>query len=156
MIITKKHKIMLIDEVKKQVSVALKSQDELRLSTLKMLLAALINAEIAKRPEKLTKEDELKVIQSEAKKRKDAIELYKQGGANDKADKEQKELEILAEYLPEEMSDEELTKIVEDVIRDVSANSMADMGKVMSTVMEKVRGKADGGRVSEIVKMKLG
>lgn len=146
---------MLIEEIKKQIVDAMKAKDEIRLSTLKMLSAALTNAEIAKKREKLIEEEEMKVVGAEAKKRKDAIELYEKGGAQDKADKEKKELVILQEYLPKEMDETELEKIVSDSINKVGATTMADMGKVMGAVMGKVQGKADGGRVSAIVKDKL-
>ena len=146
---------MLIDKIKKQITESMKARDEVRLSTLKMLLAALTNAEIEKKREKLTEEEDLKVVKSEAKKRKDAIELYKKGGADDKAKKEEKELKILQEFLPEEMSDEELVKIVEEVLKETGAASMSDMGKVMGAVMGKVKGQVDGGRVSKLVKIKL-
>jgi len=146
---------MLLEEIKKQITEAMKARDELRLSTLKMLSAALTNAEIEKKREKLTEDEELKVVKSEAKKRKDAIVLYRQGGAEDKAKKEEKELKILQEFLPEEMSDEELVGIVEEVLKETKASSVADMGRVMGAVMGKVKGQADGGRVGMLVREKL-
>jgi uncharacterized protein YqeY len=146
---------MLISNVKKQITEAMKAGDELRLSTLKMLLAALTNAEIDKKREKLTENEELKIVKSEAKKRKDAIVLYKQGKADDKAKREEEELRILQEFLPEEMEESELVSIVNQAIKDTGASSMADMGKVMEMVMGKVKGQAGGDRVSALVKERL-
>ena len=97
---------MISNTIGEKIAQAMKARDELRLSTLKMLSAALTNAEIEKKREKLTEEEELKVVRSEAKKRKDAAEAYTKAGAKDRADKEKKELEILREYLPKELSDE--------------------------------------------------
>ena len=146
---------MITDNLQKQIQEAMKAKDEIRLSTLKLLSASLTNAEIAKRPEKLNEEDEIKVVKGEAKKRNDAIELYIRGNALEKADKEKKELEILKEFLPEELSDEVLEGIVDQVLKETGASSSADMGKVMGFVMNKVKGQADGGRVSAIVRNKL-
>jgi uncharacterized protein YqeY len=146
---------MISDNIKKQIKEAMKAKDVVRLSTLKMLSAALTNAEIEKKREKLTKEEEIKVVQSEAKKRKDAIELYVKGAAVDKAEKEKKELEVLQEFLPKQMSDDELTKIVDKAIKEMNAQSTADLGKVMGAVMGKTKGIADGKRVSEMVRERL-
>lgn len=146
---------MIADEIRGKITQALKEGDKLRLDTLKLLSAALTNAEIAKKREKLTAEEELKIVQSEIKKRQDAIELYKRGGAKEKAEKEESEIEILKEYLPEQMSDEELEKIVMDAISEVGAESISDMGKVMGVAMKQVGSGADGNRVSTLVKEKL-
>lgn len=146
---------MIADEIRGQITKAMKAGDKLRVDTLKMLSAALTNAEIAKKREKLTEEEEIKIVQTEIKKRQDAIELYKRGGAQDKAEREENEIEILKEYLPEQISDEELVKIVKEAVEKVGATSMADMGKVMGIVMGKVGSGADGNRVSSIVKQKL-
>lgn len=141
--------------IKKQILEAVKAKDSLRASTLRMLSAELQKAEINKRPGKLTQEDELKVAKAEAKKRKDAIEAFEKAGRNELAKKEQQELEILQEFLPEEMSEDALEKIVDDSIEQTKADSIKDMGKVMSAAMSKAQGKVDGGRVSELVKKKL-
>ncbi len=145
---------MIFDEVKKQIAEAMKAKDEVRLSTLKLLSSELHNAEIEKRGD-LTEEEEIEVVRGEAKKRRDAIEVYKKAGAEDRADKESRELKILQEFLPKELSDEELGKIVDEVISATGAENLSDMGKVMGTVMAKARGKVEGGRVAEMVKSKL-
>ncbi len=147
---------MLLEKIKQQITEALKSGDKVKLSTLKMLSAAVTNAEIAKKREKLTEEEELGVVRAEAKKRKDAIEMYTKVGEKERADAEKSELEILQEYLPKELSDEELSDIVSNAISKVGAKSMADMGKVMGAAMGKTQGRADGKKVMEMVKTKLG
>lgn len=138
-----------------KIKEAMKSGDKVRLSTLKLLSAALHSAVIEKKREALTPQEELAVVKSEAKKRKDAIEAYKKAGAHDRAKAEEAELKILQEYLPEELSDEKLNKIVDTAITSLGAKSMADMGKVMGVAMGKTDGRADGNRVSALVKKKL-
>jgi uncharacterized protein YqeY len=142
------------EKVKKQIIDAMKAKDELRVSTLKLLSAALHNEYIEKQKE-LSEDQEMAVVAKEAKKRKDAIEAYESAGAKDKADKEKKELEILQEYLPEELTDDELQRIVDEVIKATGASSMQDMGKVMGAVVGKCKGRADGKRISELVRSKL-
>lgn len=145
---------MITEKVKKQIIKVMKAKDEIRLSTLRLLSAALHNAKIAKQDD-LTKEEEIGIVQKEAKKRKDAIEAYEKAGVQDRADKEKKELKILQEYLPKEMGDEELTKIVKEVISASGAENIKDFGNVMGQLMGKVKGQADGKRVAEIVKKSL-
>ncbi len=145
---------MILDTINKQIVEAMKAKDEIRLSTLKLLLSALHNAKIDKRGD-LTKEEELEIVRREAKKRKDAIEAYKKVGATDRAEKEEKELAILQEFLPKELPDEEVSKLVDEAITTTSANSMQDMGKVIGAVMAKAKGRADGKKVAEMAKRKL-
>lgn len=146
---------MIADTITKQITDALKAHEELKLSTLRMLLSALNYEKIAKQHE-LSQEEELVVVRREAKKRKDAIEAYEGAGAKDRAEKEKAELAILEAYLPAQMSDPELEGIVEGAIREAGATSMAQMGSIMALIMPKVGGKADGSRVSALVKAKLG
>jgi hypothetical protein len=150
---------MITDTIGKQINEALKDKDELRLNTLRMLSSALHNAEIDKKREKLTEEDEMKVVKHEAKKRLDAIAIYEKAQDQEKVipkiEREKQELEILNKFLPEEMSDEKLQEIVVESIKQLGAVSMTDMGKVMSTVMAKLQGKVGGDRVSSMVKAKL-
>lgn len=146
---------MITDSLNKRITKALKEKNEVLVTTLRLLSAALHNAEIEKKREKLTKEEELAIVKREVKKRKDAIELYEKGGAKDKAEREKAELKILDEFLPEQMPDSELEKIVEEALKEVGASSMADMGKVMGVAMGKIKGQADGDRVSAVVRKKL-
>lgn len=145
---------MITDTISKQITMALKAGDKLRLSTLKLLSSALHNAEIDKRG-KLTEEEELRIVRKEVKKRRDAVEAYKKAGALDRASREAEELKILQEFLPKELPREEIEKIVEKAINDVRATGLQDFGKVMGKVMGELKQKADGNLVSEIVKTKL-
>jgi hypothetical protein len=146
---------MISDKINSLIVAAMKAKDEIRLSTLRLLAAALHNEKIDK-GRALSREEEIEIIQREAKMRKDAIKAYMQVEAKEQAEREKKELAILQEYLPEQLSDEELTKIVDEVIAKTGAQSLSELGKVMGKVMAKVKGKAEGGPVAEIVKRKLG
>lgn len=145
---------MIADTITKQIAEAMKAREETRLSTLRLLSSAL-NYEFIAKQHKLSEEEELVVVRREAKKRKEAIEAYEKAGAHGRAEKERKEMEILGEYLPQELSDEEVMKIVDEAIAETGAKGLADIGKVMGPVMAKVAGRADGGRVSELVRQKL-
>ncbi|QQS39451.1 GatB/YqeY domain-containing protein [Candidatus Woesebacteria bacterium] len=145
---------MISSDIQKQLIEAMKAHDAVRVSTLRMLNSELKNARIDKK-EDLSEEDELKVVKKEAKKRKDAIEGFESGGNKIAADKEREELKILETYLPTEMSDEDVIKIVDQVILEVGAKSITDMGKVMQAAVAKVEGRADGKRVLDFVKLKL-
>src|SRR3989338_579317 len=155
---------------------AMRKKEELRLSVLRMLSAAIRNREIEKRTRlakasaeqaktsktleakdlekesRLIDEEVLAAIRSEAKKRKDAIHEYEKGGRKDLADKESAELKILEEYLPKEMDDDELEKIVIAAVKSAGASSTKDFGRVMGEVMKKTKGQASGDRVRDAVK----
>jgi len=144
---------MITDTINQKIADAMKAGDEIRLSTLRLLSSSLHNARIEKR-DVLNEDEEIVVVRKEAKKRKDAIEAYTKVGAKDRAEKERKELEILKEFLPKELSEEEVEKVVDLAIKETGAESMADFGKVMSKAMAEKKG-LDGKQVSEIVKKKL-
>lgn len=153
---------MISDTITQKIAGAMKAKDEIRLSTLRLLSSALNYEKIAKQHE-LSQEEELAVVRREAKKRKDAIEIYTKL-ANSKSlnpnientiEKEKKELAILEEYLPVQMSDEELEKLVNEAIGQLGAKTISDMGKVIGLVMGKAQGRADGAKVAEYVKSKL-
>jgi len=145
---------MLSENIAHMIAEAMKARDEIRLSTLKMISSALSYEKIAKQHD-LNEEEEMVVVRREAKKRTDAIEAYNKAGAQDRAEKEAKELEILKTYLPPDVSDETLIEIVEESIAQVGAEKIADMGKVMGVVMSKTKGAADGKKVADLVKSKL-
>lgn len=136
---------------------AMKSGDRTRLETLRTLRAALLEREIEKRGTgpAMTSEDELGVLMSAAKKRRESIEQFQKGGRMDLVDQESKELAIIQEYLPEQMSVEELTSLIKGVIAEAGATSAADFGKVMPAVMKLAKGKADGKVVQELVRKLL-
>lgn len=147
----------LREKIKNDLKESLKTRESKKLSVLKMLSAAIVNEEIRlkKKETGLTEEEILKVVKSEAKKRKDSVEAYTKAGRNDLAEAEKEELPILEVYLPEEMAEEEIEKIVENVIKKTNAESVQDFGKVMKEAMTEIAGQADGNRVSRVVKQLL-
>lgn len=145
----------LIEQIDQNLTKALKEKNEATVSVLRMLKSAIKNKEIEKGEE--LKEDEMaELVGKEAKKRKESLQAFEEGGRDDLAEKEKRELGILEEYLPEQLGEEEVRKIVKDTIGEVGASSIQDLGKVMGPVMEKVKGKSDGNIVSKIVKEELG
>jgi len=165
----------LQEKINQDLKKAFVGKEELTVSVLRMLNSAIHNKEIEKRTKlsktpsfakasedkekleklkqesRLAEEEVLDVVSSEAKKRKDSIEEFKKGGRQDLADKETKELEILKKYLPEQMGEEQIREKVKKVIAEVGAAGPKDTGKVMSALMPKLKGKAEGGIVSKIV-----
>lgn len=144
----------MLDSIQQKLKQAMLDRDETQVSTLRLLISEINNTRIAKGKE-LDDHEIISVVQKEAKKRKESIEAFRKGDREDSALKEEAELKILEEYLPKQLSNEELTKIVEASITEVGANSIADIGKVMSSVMGEVAGQADGSVVSSIVRTKL-
>lgn len=144
----------MLKDLDSQIKTAMKAKDALRVSTFRMLKSALHNAKIEKGAD-LTEQEEVKIAKKEAKKRKDSIEAYKKAGREELAQKEQKELEILQEFLPKQMSAEEMEKVIVDAIDQTGAEGPRDMGKVIAYVMKNVGDKVDGSTVSKITKAKL-
>ncbi|TSC74260.1 MAG: hypothetical protein G01um101433_1084 [Parcubacteria group bacterium Gr01-1014_33] len=148
--------ISLQAKIKLDIVTALRSKEELQLSVLRMLAAALQNREIEKHAKisgaVLDEEEVVATVRSEAKKRRDAIEGFKKGGRKELAEKEAAELKILEAYLPQELSEEEIEKIVQDVLGQLGELTQKDFGRVMKEVMGRVKGQASGERVSEAVK----
>ncbi len=147
----------LVDKIKEEFQKAMMARDEIKISTLRMLRAAIHNLEIDLRAKKKEIDDEavLEVVAREIKKRKEAIEAFVKGLRQDLADKEKKELAILSSYLPKQLSDNELRAIVQNKIKETGATSPTDFGKVMGLVMKEVKGKADGNQVGAMVKEEL-
>jgi uncharacterized protein YqeY len=145
---------MIADTITKQIGEAMKARDEIRLSTLRMLSSAL-NYEFIAKQHKLSEEEEIAVVRREVKKRNDAIEAYQKAGATDRVEKETAEKKILEGYLPAQMPDEELEKLVDEAINQTGAKTIQEMGKVIGVVMGRAAGKADGSKVAELVKKKL-
>lgn len=144
----------MVDRIQNDLKQAQLNRDEVKVSTLRVLLSEIHNAEIQKGGA-LGEPDIISVIQREAKKRKEAAYGFRTGGREESAQKEEIELKVLEDYLPAQISNDQLTKIVEETITEVGAKSLADMGKVMGAVMGKVSGKSDGNVVSSIVKERL-
>lgn len=144
----------LLEEIRKDMLTAVKSGQKEQSQTLKMLVATIKNAEIETEKELTDKEIE-KILRKETKKIEDSIEQYQEMGRDDLVKKEKQDLEIIEEYLPELMGNEEIEKIVEQKIEDLEAVDMRDMGKVMGSVMKELEGKADGNTVKNVVQSKL-
>lgn len=145
------------DTINDHIKNAMLNKDALRLGTLRMVKAKLLEKEVEKRtsPEGMTAEDEMQVLLSSAKMRRESIEEFDKAGRKDLADKERKELEIIQEYLPKQMSREEVVKFVDDLAVKLGVEGQKDFGKLMGAAMKDLRGKADGKVVQEIVKAKL-
>ena len=131
---------------------AMKKREDLRLSVLRMLKSAVQMAQIDKgKDNSLTDDEVFVIVRRLIKQRNEAAEMYSSGGAADRAEKELEEIRVLDSYQPEQMSDDEIEKIVAYVSSKVGASGPKDMGKVMGNVMTEVKGRADGGRVKELV-----
>jgi uncharacterized protein YqeY len=140
----------IADQVRSDVTEAMRAGERERLGALRLLLSELQKAA------KEGSDDELAVLRRERKRRKDAAAAYREAGREDLAAKEDAEAALIAEYLPTELSDEELRGIVEQAIRDTGSTSVGDMGRVMKQAMTAVGGRADGARVSSLVRSTLG
>ena len=144
----------VLDQLNQDMKAAMKAKDKAKLKTIRMLKASLQNEKLAKQDD-LTEQEELDILAREKKQRLDSLQEFKHAGRDDLVDEVEEELTIVAEYLPEPLSDNEVKEIVQSVIDSVNASGMQDMGKVMGAVMPKVKGRADGNFVSEVVKAKL-
>ena len=148
----------LKERIDQDLKEAMKSGDKNRINTVRAIRAALLEKEVSIRvggKAELNEEQELEVVMSLAKKRKDSIQQYEDAGRTDLADTEQEELAVIETYLPAQMSDAEVEAAVKEIIAQVGATSMKDMGKIMGTAMKKLKGKADGEKVQSIVKSVL-
>jgi len=141
----------LVDEIQKEMYKAMKEKEKERINALRNIIGKLKYRYIDK-GDKLTEQEEIKVIQSLAKQRLESIEMYKQGGRNDLVQIEMKELSIIEEYLPQAMSEEEVCRLVRETVKETGAESMSDLGKVMPLVMKKGAGKIDGKIAQEILR----
>lgn len=150
--------VNLSERISLDLKNAMKSGDKLRLETLRSLRAGLMEKEIEKRggDPGMTAEDEVGVLTGAAKRRKESIEQFRNGGRPELADQEERELKIIQEYLPKQLSAEEITVVIKDAIAQTGASSAADFARVMPLVMKQVKGKADGKLVQELVKKSLG
>jgi uncharacterized protein YqeY len=148
---------MLKDKIQEDLKQAMLSHDEKKLSTIRMLKSALQYFEIQKGGAgySSTDEDVIDVVEREIKKRKESIEMFEKGNRQDLADKEKQELETLQAYLPEQLSEDEIKRLIDEAISKVGATEIRDMGKVMAILSSQTKGKADGGVISSLVKEKL-
>jgi hypothetical protein len=140
----------LRERLENDLKSAMRAGDTLKVSVIRMAKSEMRNTEIAKGAE-LVEDEILQVLSKEGKKRRESVEQYRKGRRDDLADKEFAELQILNEYLPEQLDDAKIADVTQEVISELHATSKADKGRVMSAVMQRVKGKADGKTVSRIV-----
>jgi uncharacterized protein len=144
----------LIVRMEEDLKAAMLEHDNERRDALRLLLASLRSAEKElQRP--LSDDEELQVLQRERKRRIEAAEAFRSGGRDEQAEKEERELAVLVEFMPPPLTEEELEEIVDDVIAEVGATSLGQLGRVMADVMPQVAGRADGSMVSQLVREKL-
>jgi hypothetical protein len=144
----------LIDRIDAELKDAMRARDSERRDALRLILSSLKGAQKElQRP--LSDDEELQVLQRERKKRIEAADAFRSGGREEQAASEERELDVLQEFMPEPLSEDELEDIVDDVIAEVGATSMRDLGRVMADVMPQVSGRADGSLVSQLVREKL-
>jgi uncharacterized protein len=144
----------LIKEIEEDLAEAMRERDAERRDALRLILASLRSAEKElQRP--LSEDEELQVLQRERKKRIEAADAFRAAGREEQAEKEEDELDILEDYMPEPLSEDEIEEIVDNVIAEVGATNVRDLGRVMADVMPQVAGRADGSAVSQLVREKL-
>lgn len=154
---------MLLENIQNDLKEAMRSKDEAKVLTLRLLISEIKNTVINKqslasiegKSADLSDQEIISIIQKEVKKRNESIASFRSGGREDLANKEQIEANVLQTYLPSQLSDEDLLKIIKDTIKELGAVSISDMGKVIGSVIGKVQGQADGGRISQLVKKEL-
>jgi len=146
---------MLDEKIFNDYKEAMKARDSLKSSVLSFLRADMLNLATAKKKNKLDDTEIVAVIKKQIKQRQDSIEQFTKGARLEMADKEKKELDILKNYLPPELSAEEVKRLIEEVVITIGANGVKDMGRVMKELTIKISGKADGRLVSDLVKQRL-
>lgn len=148
----------LKDRISEEIKTAMKAKDKIRLETVRSIKKLILEKESSVRAsgqEGLTEAQEIELLVQLAKQRRDSIAQYQQANRADLADQEAQELAILEEYLPRQLSDEEIGDAIDQIIAQVGATSAKDMGKVMGSAMQQLKGKADGKKVQDLVKAKL-
>ncbi len=143
------------DRITTDMKTALKSGQKKRLETLRSLRAMILEFQKSGKKEELTEEKAIELLNKAAKNRKDSIAMYLQAGRTELAENEKTELNIIQEYLPAQLSEEELNTIILSIIKKTEAKEMSDMGKVMGVAMQEVKGKADGSAVQQVVRKLL-
>ena len=146
---------MLVEKIFDDYKEAMKSRDSLKSSVLSFLRADMLNLATAKKKDKLDDAEIVTVIRKQIKQRQDSIQQFTQGGRLEMADKEKKELDILKSYLPAELSEQEVKRLIEEVVVAIGASGLKDMGQVMKELTVKLAGKADARLVSDLVKQRL-
>ncbi|KEP27047.1 MULTISPECIES: GatB/YqeY domain-containing protein [Bacillus] len=145
----------LLEQLNSDMKLMMKNREKDKLVVIRMVKASLQNEAIKLKKDSLTGDEELTVLSREIKQRKDSLHEFSKANRLDLVDKVQKEIDILDVYLPEQLSEEELKSVVQQTIAETGASSKADMGKVMSAIMPKVKGKADGAVINRLVSEQL-
>ncbi|MED1748891.1 GatB/YqeY domain-containing protein [Bacillus sp. A015] len=145
----------LLEQLNSDMKLMMKNREKDKLAVIRMVKASLQNEAIKLKKDSLTGDEELTVLSREIKQRKDSLHEFSKANRLDLVDKVQKEIDILDVYLPEQLSEEELQTVVKETIAETGASSKADMGKVMSAIMPKVKGKADGAVINRLVSEQL-
>lgn len=148
----------LKDRIAEDIKAAMKARDKVRLETVRSIKKVLIEKEVSLRAEgqaTLTESQEIDLLAQQAKQRRESIEQYRKGGRDDLAEQEAQELTIIESYLPQQLSDEEIGAAVDEIMTQVGATSVKDLGKVMGPLMQQLKGRADGQKVQAIAKAKL-
>jgi uncharacterized protein YqeY len=144
----------LKEQIVAEMKSAMKAGEKERLGTIRLILSAVKQIEVDTRTE-LTDQDLIGILDKMAKQRRESIDLFEQAGRNDLADKEKSELAIIADYLPQALSDDEVSQLIEQAVSQTSASSMKDMGAVMAILKPQMQGRADMSQVSKLIKAKL-
>lgn len=140
----------ILRRIEEDLFVSLKAKNDVRVSTLRMMKAAIKNAEIEKRQRGGLSEDDItSILSSLVKQRKESVEQYMKAGRSDLAEKEAKEIEIIQEYLPKQLSGEEIDSLIRSAIQETGVTSVKELGKLMKTLMPRIKGRADGRYVNE-------
>lgn len=148
--------MLLKEKLQNDLTDSMRTRDEIRSRTLRMILTSIKNEEVSgKEARELTDSELITVLSREAKKRREAAEAFDQAGAKDRADTERAEGSIIAEYLPKQLSEDEIREFISSAIRETGASSPSQMGLVMKSLQPKIAGKADGALVSSLVKAAL-
>ncbi len=149
---------MLLEKVTSSLKEAMINKDDFKTSVLRMVIAAVRNREIEKKGkgQNITEDDVIDVLRKEVKKRKDASAMYQSGGRMESADEEEKEVQFIESFLPAQMSEDEIKKIVSGVLGEFENPTQKDFGVIIKKTMEKIGGKADGSSVSAVIKSLLG
>jgi uncharacterized protein YqeY len=145
----------LLERLNNDMKQAMRNKEKDKLSVIRMVKASIQNEAIKNKIDVLSEDDELTVLSREVKQRKDSLLEFIKAGREDLVDKLKAELIVLEEYLPKQLTEEELTEIIKETILEVNASSKADMGKVMGAIMPKVKGKADGSLINRLVQKHL-
>ncbi|HLW17057.1 MAG TPA: GatB/YqeY domain-containing protein [Actinomycetota bacterium] len=146
---------VLRDTIADEMRAAMKAREQTRVSTLRMLMAAMKNTQVEKGHE-LSDDEVVEVVSREAKRRRESMEAFEKGGRAELVEKEKAELAVLEAYLPQQLGEDELAALVDEAISETGASSPKEMGAVMKVVMGKVKGRADGAAVSAMVRARLG